>query len=367
MKRMNMLFLLAALMVVMLSEPLFNKNQIAWAIKADKKEVIHRKNIKAFERIVESIDRKDYKAASIQLDKLESLPKLNNLERAYIANSRSFICFHNKDLECAVTEYKKIIERKAFIPERFYFKILYSLANLYFNEENYSEFSVYADEYLSVVPSDRFSKELLVGKTYFASQNYEKALSFVLARLDIAPSDQLLSSGWVYFLIKTYKALNQLEKALAFVDSMNAVNPTIKYKLRIAQYYDELGMKERAQSFRQELIDKGLAGYKNDKLVVWNSEGPPLPIYRPNTNYPYKARERGLEGWVDLIMEIDVSGKTKNIRITNSSRRKIFDKAALEAAKGYLYNPFIKNGEPVEFKDYELRISFSMNWGQNNK
>ncbi|WP_353412273.1 energy transducer TonB [Arenicella sp. 4NH20-0111] len=359
MKCMNQCFLLAALMIVTLVEPLFLKNQAVWAAKVDK--AIHRKNIKAFEQISDSIDRKDYKTASIQLDKLASITKLNNLERVYIANFRSFICSYNNDLECAVSEHKKILERKAFIPETFYLNTLRSLANFYFNEENYSEFSAYADEYLSALSSDRLSKELLVGKTYFASQNYEKALSFVLARLDMVPSNQLLDSRWVYFLIKTYKALNKLEEALAFVDSMNAFNPTIKYKLRIAQYYDDLGMKERAQSFRQELIDKGLAGYKNDKLVVWNSEGPPLPIYRPTPNYPYRARKRLLEGWVDLIVDIDVSGKTKNIRITDSSRRKMFDKAALEAAKGYIYGPFIKNGERVEFKDHNFRISFLLN------
>ena len=48
---------------------------------------------------------------------------------------------------------------------------------------------------------------------------------------------------------------------------------------------------------------------------------------------------RGLEGWVDLALAVDASGEVANARVESSSKGRLFDRAALAAARKWKYEP----------------------------
>ena len=84
------------------------------------------------------------------------------------------------------------------------------------------------------------------------------------------------------------------------------------------------------------------------------------PDYRVNKKpiYPAIAREKGYEGTVVLLIEIDQSGKVVNTKVKKSSGYPILDKSALKASRKWLFEPpRVKNAGikakllvPVEFK-----------------
>jgi protein TonB len=85
-----------------------------------------------------------------------------------------------------------------------------------------------------------------------------------------------------------------------------------------------------------------------------------VPIVRVNPQYPLRASERGIEGWVEVVFTISKLGTVKDPRVLNSHPSSIFDRAALKAIKKWKYNPKIEDGEPVERPGVKVRLKFEL-------
>jgi protein TonB len=73
-----------------------------------------------------------------------------------------------------------------------------------------------------------------------------------------------------------------------------------------------------------------------------------VPIVRVNPQYPLRASERGIEGWVAVEFTISKLGTVKNPRVIGSHPSSIFDRAALKAIRKWKYNPKIEDGVKVK-------------------
>ncbi len=72
----------------------------------------------------------------------------------------------------------------------------------------------------------------------------------------------------------------------------------------------------------------------------------PVPIKQVAPTYPEIARRANIEGTVLLKIWVDKEGKVHEVRIVKSDSE-IFNQAAIEAAKQYLFTPAIMNQNPV--------------------
>lgn len=82
------------------------------------------------------------------------------------------------------------------------------------------------------------------------------------------------------------------------------------------------------------------------------------PIRVDAPRYPGRAHRRGIEGFAIVEFVVDTRGRTRNIRVVESSPGSIFDGPAREAVEGWEFEPRIADGRPVST---ELRqtIEFS--------
>jgi TonB family protein len=60
---------------------------------------------------------------------------------------------------------------------------------------------------------------------------------------------------------------------------------------------------------------------------------------KKSNNYPIAAREEEREGQVELIFDIDPSGKTSNIKILTPSKYNDLNKAAIKTVQERKYTP----------------------------
>lgn len=60
--------------------------------------------------------------------------------------------------------------------------------------------------------------------------------------------------------------------------------------------------------------------------------------------YPQRARERNVSGWVDVYFTVTPQGETADIEIAKSEPKRTFDRAATRAVEQWIF-------EPVEFRD----------------
>ncbi len=75
--------------------------------------------------------------------------------------------------------------------------------------------------------------------------------------------------------------------------------------------------------------------------------------------YPPRARERGVEGWVELEFTVTKDGTTRDASIRAAEPTGIFDRAAMEAIRRWRYEPRVINGTIVDQR-VEMRLRFRL-------
>ena len=95
-------------------------------------------------------------------------------------------------------------------------------------------------------------------------------------------------------------------------------------------------------------------------VAIAASDTDVVPIVRVQPQYPLRASERGIEGWVEVQFTISKLGTVKDPVVINSHPSSIFDRSALKAIRKWKYNPKIEDGEPVERPGIKVRLKFEL-------
>ncbi len=64
--------------------------------------------------------------------------------------------------------------------------------------------------------------------------------------------------------------------------------------------------------------------------------------------YPARALERSITGWVDIEFTVATDGTTRDATVRAAEPEKVFDQAALDAVRGWRYEPYQVNGATVD-------------------
>jgi protein TonB len=93
---------------------------------------------------------------------------------------------------------------------------------------------------------------------------------------------------------------------------------------------------------------------------VGGSDRDTMPLVRINPDYPPRAANRGIEGWVLVEFTITAAGTVRDARVIDSSPKGYFEDAALKAIGRWRYNPKVQEGVAVERVGVRVRLSFNL-------
>ncbi|ENM5779458.1 energy transducer TonB [Vibrio mimicus] len=85
-----------------------------------------------------------------------------------------------------------------------------------------------------------------------------------------------------------------------------------------------------------------------------------MPLHRIEPNYPAKALQRGVEGYVTLRFNIDELGKTRDIEVVDSNPKRYFEREAMLALRNWKYQPKIVDGKAVVQTGLTVRLEFKL-------
>ena len=85
-----------------------------------------------------------------------------------------------------------------------------------------------------------------------------------------------------------------------------------------------------------------------------------VPLVRIQPDYPMRARQRNIEGWVQVQFTITKAGTVRDAVTLSSHPGTIFDRAAVRAVSKWKYNPKILNGMAVERRNQRTTLLFEM-------
>ena len=75
--------------------------------------------------------------------------------------------------------------------------------------------------------------------------------------------------------------------------------------------------------------------------------------------YPRKAREGAIEGWVELDFTVAESGRVRELSVRAANPRGVFDQAAISALSQWRYKPVLVDAKPVAQRA-RIRIRFAL-------
>lgn len=93
-----------------------------------------------------------------------------------------------------------------------------------------------------------------------------------------------------------------------------------------------------------------------------SSDGDYLPLVRVQPQYPRRAQERGIEGFVivELTVAADGTVPPESIVVLQAEPKGYFERAAIKAAQKFKYKPKVINGKGQEVTGVTYKFSFNM-------
>jgi TonB family protein len=76
-------------------------------------------------------------------------------------------------------------------------------------------------------------------------------------------------------------------------------------------------------------------------------------------NYPLKAENGKIEGWVDVEFTVAENGKVKDVSVRAASTPGVFEDAAVKAVSQWRYKPVLRDAKPVPIRS-QIRVRFSL-------
>ncbi|MEC8427655.1 MAG: energy transducer TonB [Pseudomonadota bacterium] len=107
-----------------------------------------------------------------------------------------------------------------------------------------------------------------------------------------------------------------------------------------------------APRIKPNLNVKGVGGF--------GSDGEYLPIVKVQPNYPRRALQRVIEGYVIVEFTVTTNGSVRDPFVVEAQPEKVFDRAALKAALKFKYKPRVIDGEAVEVPGVQNKITFAI-------
>ncbi len=108
------------------------------------------------------------------------------------------------------------------------------------------------------------------------------------------------------------------------------------------------------------MVDTALELERTTSLGAGGGDRDVVPLVRVDPDYPARARQRGIEGYVDLEFTIGPVGTVENVRVIAANPPAVFDRAALRAVRRWRYNPQVVEGVAVAREGVRVRLRFKL-------
>src|SRR5262245_14940362 len=89
-----------------------------------------------------------------------------------------------------------------------------------------------------------------------------------------------------------------------------------------------------------------------------------LPLVRVDPEYPPRAKQQGIEGWVEVEFTISAAGTVKDAKVLAAEPPSVFEQAAINAIRRWRYNPKLENGVAVARAGVQVRLRFELPRGR---
>jgi len=206
----------------------------------------------------EMVDEKDYTGALRLLNGLYNPDKLTEYEQANVLNYIGFVYYNMDDIANAIRTYERMVSIPS-LEAQMAKQAMYTLAQLYTMEENYSKALTTLDRWFRLEPNPAPEPYMLKAQNLYQVQRYpemiepiETAMKIAVARDKPVREDWYVLLNFAYFQQEDYSMVRDIQKI------MLVSWPKKRYWFSLAGAYTELGEDENLINAYAAANDQGM-------------------------------------------------------------------------------------------------------------
>ncbi len=246
----------------------------AYAQGSDDKEAKTRKTPamreKVYKRLAEAqelVEAGDTSGAVTVLTELQGMRDLNAYEIAQVWSFFGYIYYSAENYPESIKAYEMVLQQPE-IPIAMENTTMYTLAQLHFTQENYSDAEKFLLRWFEGAADPGPEPYILLGQLYYQQERYKDAIQPVETAIRLAKeAGREIKENWWLLLRVFYYELENYPKVIEILEILVKEHPKKEYWVQLSGMYGEMG-KQRQQLFAYEAAY--LQGYleSNSELVT---------------------------------------------------------------------------------------------------
>ena len=279
--------------------------------------------------------------------------KLNRYELANVYNTYAYLRYAVEDYDGALDYYQKVIDQRPEIPLALEINTLYTVAQLYFLQENWRKGIDTLNTWMSVTDTPSTNAYVLLANGYFQLKDYDKSLSNIQIAIDREESaGKVPKEQWYNLARFIHFDRDNFREALNVLELLIMYYPKKQYWVQASHLYGEEKDEARQLALLEATYEQNLLDRSQDIVLI-------SQLYL-QAEVPYPAARAMEKGLADDIVEKE----SKNYELAGVAWRQaqevtkslpMLEAAASKSEKGELYarlgNVYLdvdKNKEAVE-------------------
>ena len=269
------------------------------------------------------------------LDAKSKKSKLNRYELANVYNTYAYLRYAVEDYAGALDYYQKVIDQRPEIPLALEINTLYTVAQLYFLQENWQKGIETLNTWMSVTDTPSTNAYVLLANGYFQLKDYDKSLTNIQIAIDREeaagklPKEQWYNlARFIHFDRDNYRA------ALDILEILIMYYPKKQYWVQASHLYGEEKDEARQLALLEATYEQNLLDRGQDIVLI-------AQLYL-NAEVPFPAALAMEKGLADDLVEKE----SKNYELAGVAWRQaqevekslpMLEAAAAKSEKGELF------------------------------
>lgn len=198
---------------------------------------------KRFQRVADAAEAGKWDQMKARLDQLlEDMDRHSKYEQAMTWNYLGYYYYEVQNYKAATDSYQKVIDFHEHLTDAFVARTLYSIAQLYYVQEDYRKAINTLYEWMEISESVTPTNKVLLGQAHYQVKELDKALRWVEEAIaDYETEGKVPEENWWGIQKVIYYDKKNLRKVTEILEELVVHYPKAKYWRQLGGMYGELG------------------------------------------------------------------------------------------------------------------------------
>ena len=203
------------------------------------------------------------------LDATSKKSKLNRYELANVYNTYAYLRYAVEDYDGALNYYQKVIDQRPEIPLALEINTLYTVAQLYFLQENWQKGIDTLNTWMSVTDTPSTNAYVLLANGYFQLKDYDKSLSNIQIAIDREEAaGKLPKEQWYNLARFIHFDRDNFREALDILEILIMYYPKKQYWVQASHLYGEEKDEARQLALLEATYEQNLLDRSQDIVLI---------------------------------------------------------------------------------------------------